>query len=180
MTACVVLHQNGCEELQSGAGIEPRELARSTGDIDRNAIPHKALKCFTHRLWPFMSDSLSPVILVVDDFPTVLSATTMRLRRAGFSVVEAMSGEEALAILEGRNDVSVILSDCNMPGMSGSDLARAVLSRWPHIGFVATSGKPRAPDLPPEVAFIAKPVRIAALVAVVTSMLPGHPSSVAV
>jgi CheY-like chemotaxis protein len=70
--------------------------------------------------------------------------------------------------------VSVIVSDCNMPGMKGTELARITQARWPHIGFIATSGRPLDPDLPKKAAFIQKPYRAAALISTLEVMLPSQ------
>ena len=113
----------------------------------------------------------SRVVLAVDDEPAVLALTVMRLRQAGFTVLEASSGEEGLKILESRADVQVVVSDCNMPGMRGPEMAWIVLAFWPHIRFIATSGKPAASDLPEEVEFIAKPYRANVLIERIESVL---------
>ncbi len=111
------------------------------------------------------------IVLAVDDDPAVLAITALRLRRAGFTVLEATRGEEALRMLESRDDVSVIVSDCTMPGMRGPEFARIALARWPHIRFIATSGRPPAADLPDGVEFILKPYRAQVLIRTVESVL---------
>jgi CheY-like chemotaxis protein len=109
-------------------------------------------------------------ILAVDDEAAVLSITAMRLRNAGYIVLEATSGEEALRVLESRDDVSVIVSDCNMPGIKGPELARIAQARWPHIGFIATSGHPADHDMPDGATFIQKPYRAAVLISTLEGM----------
>jgi CheY-like chemotaxis protein len=121
--------------------------------------------------------SVSPcVVLVVDDEPAVLAVTALRLRRAGYDAVEASGGLGAVLILESRGGVCVVLSDCNMMPMKGAELAKVVLRRWPHIGYVAMSAEPPDPDLPDKVSFIHKPHSTAALVAAIE----GERSAVAV
>jgi len=56
------------------------------------------------------------------------------------SVVTASSGDEALGILESRNDIGVILSDYAMPGMSGVALLRRALAIAPRASRVLMSG----------------------------------------
>ncbi len=113
----------------------------------------------------------SEVVLAVDDDPAVLALTATRLRRAGFTVLEASGAEDGLLALESRDDVSVIVSDCTMPGMRGSEMAQIVLAFWPHIKFIVTSGRPPASDLPQGVAFIAKPYRAEVLIATIDDLL---------
>ena len=107
------------------------------------------------------------VVLVVDDEPAVLTVTALRLRRAGYHVLEVSSGPDAILMLESRGDVCIVLSDCNMMPMRGADLAKLVLKRWPHIGYIAMSGEPPASDLPHDVSFIHKPHAAGAIVAAI-------------
>ncbi len=114
------------------------------------------------------------VVLAVDDEPAVLVITAARLYRAGYTVLEAAGGHEALRVLESRDDVSVIVSDCNMPGMKGTELARIAQARWPHIGFIATSGHPADPDLPDGTVFIQKHYRAEVLISTLERVLPSR------
>src|SRR6476660_5172296 len=79
---------------------------------------------------------------------------------AGFEVVEAKDADEAIEILEGRLDITIVFTDVNMPGsMDGLKLAAAIRGRWPPIKIVATSGKAKlsADDLPSGSRFLTKP-----------------------
>lgn len=69
-------------------------------------------------------------ILVVDDEPNVLSVVAADLRYAGFEVLCACCGEEALALLR-THPVHVVVSDILMPGMSGPELLKAVRTLKP-------------------------------------------------
>jgi CheY-like chemotaxis protein len=113
------------------------------------------------------------VVLVVDDEPDVLASVAVRLRGAGLEVLEALDATKAVALLEQGAPVWAILSDCNMPPMSGPDFAKLVRQRWPHIAFLAMSGRPRDPNLPEDVPFLAKPFRKAQLVAALEKAAAG-------
>src|SRR5258708_20342918 len=82
-----------------------------------------------------------PVVLVVeDDFLLRMDASQI-IEAAGFLVVEAANADQAIIILESRDDISVVFTDIQMPGsMDGLKLARAVRGRWPPINIVPTSG----------------------------------------
>ena len=69
-------------------------------------------------------------VLVVDDEPQIGSALRRLLRREGFQVEVAQSGEEALRLLEGF-PADVVLSDFRMPGMTGAELFRVVKRTHP-------------------------------------------------
>jgi CheY-like chemotaxis protein len=101
-----------------------------------------------------------PVILVVeDDFLLRMNAADI-IRDAGFDVSEASNADEAIAILEARNDIAVVFTDIQMPGsMDGLKLARAVRGRWPPIKIVTTSGQciVEETDLPEGGRFLPKP-----------------------
>jgi CheY-like chemotaxis protein len=100
------------------------------------------------------------VILVVEDEPLIRLVAVQIANGEGFDVVEAANADEAIAILEGRNDISVIFTDIHMPGsMDGLKLARAVRDRWPPIKIIVTSGRelPKESDLPEGGRFFPKP-----------------------
>jgi CheY-like chemotaxis protein len=79
--------------------------------------------------------------LIVDDDPSSLAAVSRLLRDAGMSVVERSSGIEALREFE-RSEFDVIISDVQMPDMTGVELLRAVRKTEPDISFLLISGAP--------------------------------------
>lgn len=81
------------------------------------------------------------VVLLVDDEEHILSALRRTLRREGYQIVTAGSGEEALKILEDR-PVAAVVSDSRMPGMSGVALLERVARRWPAAARLLISGWP--------------------------------------
>ena len=64
-------------------------------------------------------------ILIVDDEAHILRVTSMWLRRHGYDTYEATNGVEALELLDCR-DVDLIISDMNMPIMTGMELVKSV------------------------------------------------------
>ena len=77
-------------------------------------------------------------ILVVDDDPSVRESVAMTLMTAGYDVVAAEDGFRALSQLR-KNLPDVLLSDLDMPGMSGFELLSVVRRRFPQISTVAMS-----------------------------------------
>ncbi|KAA5596281.1 response regulator [Blastochloris sulfoviridis] len=78
-------------------------------------------------------------ILVVDDEPLVSLGLVDLLEGEGHAVIEASSAQEAIDRLTHEN-FDVVVTDHTMPGMTGSELARVIRSRWPGVGIVLSSG----------------------------------------
>ncbi|MBI1355028.1 MAG: response regulator [Acidobacteria bacterium] len=64
-------------------------------------------------------------ILLVDDEPDITQTLSYRLEAAGYSVVTAGNGEEALEVMR-RQDVDLVLADFMMPEMNGIELTRNI------------------------------------------------------
>ena len=78
-------------------------------------------------------------ILVVDDEPSLRTSLSISLRELGYDVRSAKDGFSALS--EMRNTVpDILISDLNMPGMSGFELLSVVRRRFPAIPVIAMSG----------------------------------------
>lgn len=69
-------------------------------------------------------------VLVVDDQPAALQATAYILRRAGFEVLEATRGQEALTLLE-KSPVDLVLLDVVLPDIEGTDVCRQIKTELP-------------------------------------------------
>ena len=114
-----------------------------------------------------MANDTSPkagrqTILVVEDEPIVRLVARDILEDAGFDVIEATAGEEAIAVLDERRDIAALFTDVHMPGEpDGLSLARMAPARWPRVKVAVTSGRarPNVGDLPPGTLFVPKPYR---------------------
>ena len=106
-----------------------------------------------------MSTAGPITILAVDDEPVELQFITLVLGRAGYEVIGTASGLSALALLEARSDVALVIADCRMPHMSGPELLGQIAVRWPNIKLIATSGAPEPDNLIGEATFLQKPYR---------------------
>ena len=87
-----------------------------------------------------MSGLVKRRILVVDDDESVREVFTLMLRNEGYEVVTAENGFDALLKLKGVVMPDVIISDLNMPKMSGFEFLSVVRRRFPQISVIASSG----------------------------------------
>jgi CheY-like chemotaxis protein len=104
--------------------------------------------------------SQRPVVLVVEDESLIRSTATNMVEEAGFEAIAAADADEAIRILESRNDISAVFTDVQMPGsMNGLRLAWVVRNRWPPVALILTSGQTdlRSTELPSGGRFLRKP-----------------------
>jgi len=71
---------------------------------------------------------MSKTIMVVDDSSSVRQMMSFTLENAGYEVVEAEDGEEALKKLLDSKNINMIVTDLNMPNVTGLELIRSVRS----------------------------------------------------
>lgn len=85
--------------------------------------------------------SPSTTALVVDDDTAVRRLTSLMLMQGGFALIEAASGAEALAVLESRpGEVGLLVTDLQMPEMSGTELARQAMAQDPRLRVLFVTG----------------------------------------
>jgi two-component system, cell cycle sensor histidine kinase and response regulator CckA len=118
-------------------------------------------------------------ILLVEDEELLRRLAGRGLARHGYRVLEAATGEEALTILDQHlQDVSIIVTDLMLPGMSGRELADRVKDRCADIKILYTSGFTADAAVHDGVehatlAFLQKPYTPAALAAKIRLVLDG-------
>ena len=111
-------------------------------------------------------------ILLVDDDPLIRHVIADELEEAGHFVTPAVGPEAAIELL-GENDAyDLILIDYTMPGMSGSDLARHVLTIKPDAKLAILTGHASLPDEPP-CQILTKGMRMAELIKAIEAVAAG-------
>ncbi|HLN28822.1 MAG TPA: response regulator [Gemmataceae bacterium] len=118
-------------------------------------------------------------ILILDDEVDVRKAIRVMLAGAGFEVVEAGTGEEALRILDDLG-ADLLLCDIFLPGADGLEIIRTVRRQHPAVKIIAVSGggPQAAHDLLPEaqlqgaVGVLYKPVDQTVALAAIKRVLP--------
>jgi len=66
-------------------------------------------------------------VMTVDDSASVRQMVAFTLKNAGYSVIEAVDGKDALSKLQGK--VDMVVTDLNMPNMDGISLIKAIRSQ---------------------------------------------------
>ncbi|RYG86525.1 MAG: response regulator [Alphaproteobacteria bacterium] len=109
----------------------------------------------------------TPIVLIVEDEMVLRMRAVDIVEDAGFTPVATVSADEAMKVLESRDDISLLFTDIQMPGsMDGLKLAHAVYSRWPHIKIILVSGQIAVNDAekPIDSRFFPKPLEIQQMV----------------
>jgi CheY-like chemotaxis protein len=123
----------------------------------------------------------STVLVVDDDFRNIFALTAL-LERGMLVVVPAQGGAEALTILEGRDDIDLVLMDIMMPDMDGYETMEAIRRRpeLADLPIIAVTGNvvegERARCLAAGASdYIPKPVDTAELVGALREWFPATP-----
>ncbi len=124
------------------------------------------------------NESRPPAILIVEDDVLLLMNSVDIVEDAGYIAIEANNADEAIAILESRQDIALLITDVQMPGsMDGLKLAHAVRDRWPPIKIMVVSGQVDLAEheLPANSRFLSKPFHAERLVSELRHLIaPQH------
>jgi CheY-like chemotaxis protein len=99
----------------------------------------------------------SLTILAVDDDALVLMSTSAMIEDLGYSVLEATSGRQALTIMRDGASVDLVITDQQMPDMTGVELAVMLKQEWPNLPVVLATGYNDLPPGSPAFPMIGKP-----------------------
>jgi CheY-like chemotaxis protein len=81
------------------------------------------------------------VVLVVEDSTIIRMGAIDLVQSAGYEALEARDADEAIAILESRDDIDLVFTDVQMPGtMDGIKLSHYIRNRWPPVKLIIASG----------------------------------------
>jgi CheY-like chemotaxis protein len=84
---------------------------------------------------------MARTVLVVDDEPLVLEVIATMLEDLGCRVVTATTAIEALSKLSADRQISILITDVNMPGMSGYELAETASRKRRGLQVIVLSGR---------------------------------------
>ena len=108
-------------------------------------------------------NAIKPTVLIVEDEMLLRMRAVDIVEDAGFTPLEAVNADDALALLESRSDIQLLFTDIQMRGtMNGLKLAYAVHERWPSIKIMLVYGQvtPGEADRPTDSRFFAKPIEV--------------------
>jgi CheY-like chemotaxis protein len=119
----------------------------------------------------------SGTVLLVEDEAELLELTAAAVRAHGHRVHAALSGVEAIEILE-SDAIDLVVTDAVMPGMSGAELAATLANRWPDIPVLFVTGHAAGERSVPAASAhdaLTKPVPLGVLLDAIESRLPEPP-----
>ena len=123
---------------------------------------------------------MAKTVLVVDDSPTMRQMVAFTLTSAGYQVVEAGNGKEAVGKVTGGGKPDLVVTDLNMPEMDGITLIKEI-RKMPALKFTpilmltteASDDKKKAGQAAGATGWIVKPFNPEQMMAVIKKVLPG-------
>jgi len=120
---------------------------------------------------------MAKTILIVDDSASLRQVVSIALKGAGYDVIEACDGKDALGKLDGKK-IHLIISDVNMPNMDGISFLKAA-KQLPAYKFTpvimltteASDGKKAEGQAAGAKAWVVKPFQPAQMLAAVTKLI---------
>jgi len=85
-------------------------------------------------------------VMVLEDESSIRSFIVINLRRAGYEVIEAETGEEALEKLQQNHDIRVALLDIMLPGIDGFEVCRRIRATNAQIGIIMLTARSQEMD----------------------------------
>lgn len=80
-------------------------------------------------------------ILVLEDEFSIRSFVAVNLKREGYDVIEADSGEKAIELFESNPDVSIAILDVMLPGIDGFEVLKHIRSKSQNVGVIMLTAK---------------------------------------
>ena len=85
-------------------------------------------------------------VLILEDEVSIRSFVVINLKRAGYDVVEAGTGEEALELLKSNPDVGGAILDIMLPGIDGFEVCRSIRATDKKIGIIMLTARSQEMD----------------------------------
>lgn len=85
-------------------------------------------------------------ILVLEDEVGIRSFVSVNLKREGYEVIEASSGQEAIEKMKNEKDIKVALLDVMLPDISGVEVCKHIRQNFEHVGVIMLTAKSQEED----------------------------------
>ena len=85
-------------------------------------------------------------ILVLEDEFSIRSFVTLNLKREGYDVIEAASGEEAIALFDKNQDINMAVLDVMLPGIDGFEVLKHIRNKSQNIGIIILTARTNEED----------------------------------
>jgi PAS domain S-box-containing protein len=143
---------NGALAIQSAPGLGTNVELWLPRSMTEPTAPLRIVEVSEPRL-------MRGIALLVDDEELVRASTSYMLAELGYRVIEAASGEEAMALMDTGESFDLLVTDHLMPGINGTDLARVVRTSRPGTAILIVSGYAEREGLDPDLPRLTKPFR---------------------
>jgi two-component system cell cycle sensor histidine kinase/response regulator CckA len=87
-----------------------------------------------------MANTDQPLVLVLDDEAPIREIQRRILEKAGYRVIEASSGADAFTLLEGTEDLDLLIADLEMPELTGEEVVRRIRMARPDLKVLYVTG----------------------------------------
>lgn len=117
------------------------------------------------------------VVLIVQREALIRMSAVHMVEDAGYAALEACDADEAIELLEARDDIRVVFTGISLsPGsMDGLKLALAISGRWPPIHLIVASCRDLQDELPANGRFVRKPYSAQHIVSLLHELLGSSP-----
>ena len=85
-------------------------------------------------------------ILVMEDEIGIRSFVSINLKREGYEIIEAGTGQEAIQKINDNKDISIALLDVMLPDMSGIDVCKYIRENFNQVGIIMLTAKAQEED----------------------------------
>ncbi|GIO09255.1 DNA-binding response regulator [Brevibacillus reuszeri] len=85
-------------------------------------------------------------VLLLEDEKSIRDFVRINLKREGYTVVEAATGEEALEIAESQADIDIAILDVMLPGIDGFEVCGRLRKKYPRLGIIMLTAKSQELD----------------------------------
>lgn len=85
-------------------------------------------------------------ILILEDEFAIRSFVALNLKREGYQVIEAETGEEAIRLYDENRDIEIALLDVMLPGITGFDVCKEIRTKNPAVGIIMLTARTQETD----------------------------------